>query len=211
MSTNTSEIRNLVTIGHRGCGKTTLTEALLYSAGATNRLGSVDDRNTIADFEPEERERQISISPALCNCTHKKTKLNIIDTAGFAEFFAESMPCFWVADAALMVIDAAAGVEVHTHKVYSTAAEMKLPIVAVINKMTGEHADYESALQSIREMVAGAEAVAVQMPVGEKGGFEGVVDLLSMKMMSGSGYPRRTRRRGRRSTRRAGRRCGGHG
>ena len=186
MSTNTSDIRNVVTIGHRGCGKTTLTEALLYAAGAINRLGSVDDRNTIADFEPEERERQISISPALCNCMHRKTKINIIDTAGFAEFFAESLPCFWVADAALMVVDAAAGVEVHTHKVYSSAAEMKLPIVAVINKMRGEHADYESALQSINEMLSGAEAVAVQVPVGEKSGFDGVVDLLSMRMLSGS-------------------------
>ncbi len=186
MSTSTSDIRNLVTIGHRGCGKTTLTEALLYAAGATTRLGSVDDGNSIADFEAEERERQISISPALCNCTHKKTKINIIDTAGFAEFFAESVPCYWVADAALMVVDAAAGVEVHTHKVYSTAAEMQLPIVAVINKMTGEHAEFESALESIKEMVSGAEAVAVQIPVGEKSDFQGVVDLVSMKMMAGS-------------------------
>ena len=186
MGTGTSQIRNIVTIGHRGCGKTTLTEAMLFATGATGRFGQVDDGTTITDFEPEERGRQISVSPALCNCTHKSTKINFIDTPGYAEFFAEVIDCLWVADCGLLVVDAGAGVEVHTHKVYQTAAEMNLPIVAVVNKMSGEHADFDAAVDSINEMLAGAEGVNVQIPVGQEGNFEGAVDLISMRMLKGS-------------------------
>jgi len=159
---------------------------MLFAAGALNRLGQVDEGNAIADFDPEERNRQISVSPALCNCTHKGTRINIIDTPGYAEFFAEVIPCLWVADSGLLVIDASAGVEVHTHKVYQTVSEINLPIIAVINKMSGEHADFEQAVNSVNEMLRGAEAVKVQIPVGESGSFEGVIDLVSMKMLKGS-------------------------
>ncbi len=186
MGAGTSQIRNIATIGHRGCGKTTVTEAMLFAAGATSRFGQVDDGTTTTDFEPEECNRQISISPALCNCTHKSTKINIIDTPGYAEFFAEVMDCLWVADCGLLVVDAGAGVEVHTHKVYQTAVEMKLPIVAVVNKMSGEHADFDAAVDSINEMLAGVEGVNIQIPVGQDGNFEGVVDLVSMRMLKGS-------------------------
>ncbi len=186
MATDTSQIRNLVTIGHRGCGKTLLTEAMLFATGATGRFGQVDDGTAVADFEPEERSRQISISPALCNCTHDGTKINVIDTPGYAEFFAEVIDCLWVADCALLVVDAGAGVEVHTHRCYQTAADMSLPIVAVANKMSGEHADFDAAVDSINQMLGGVEGVKVQIPVGEKGNFAGVVDLLSMKMLKGS-------------------------
>jgi elongation factor G len=185
-SVGTSQIRNIAIIGHRGCGKTTLTEALLFATGMTNRMGKVDDGNAITDFEQEERERQMSISAALCNCTHKTVKINVMDTPGFAEFFAEVLNCLWVADCALMVVDAAAGVEVHTHRVYQTAREMNLPLIAVVNKMAGEHTDFEAAVESINEMLSGAEAVPVQIPVGSGGGFEGVVDLVSMRMLTGS-------------------------
>lgn len=187
MSAGTSQIRNIAVIGHRGCGKTTLTEALLFATGVTNRLGKVDDGNAIADFDQEERDRQMSISSALCNCTHKAVKINVMDTPGFAEFFAEAINCLWVADCALMVVDAAAGVEVHTHKVYQTARQMGLPIIAVVNKMSGEHADFGAAVDSISEMLAAAEATPLQIPVGSRGDFEGVVDLVSMRMLTGSG------------------------
>ena len=125
MSTGTSQIRNIAVVGHRGCGKTSLTVALLFATGVTNRLGSVDDGNAITDFEQEERDRQMSVSPALCNCTHKGTKINVMDTPGFAEFFSEAIDCLWVADCALMVVDAAAGVEVHTHRVFEAARDRR--------------------------------------------------------------------------------------
>ncbi|MFP3903220.1 MAG: elongation factor G [Armatimonadota bacterium] len=186
MSPSTSDIRNVVLVGHRGCGKTSLVESMLYAAGATNRLGSVDEKTAVADFQPEERERQISISPALCNVTHRNTKINIIDTPGYGEFFAEVIPCIWVADAAVIVVDAAAGVEVHTHKVYETACDQDLPMLAVINKITGEHADYDASFNSIKEMLVDGEAVRLQLPVGQQQECSGVVDLLSMKMLEGS-------------------------
>lgn len=187
MSTGTSEIRNLVAIGHRGCGKTSLLEAFLYAAGATTRQGSVDAGNSILDFEPEERARKLTISPALCTYTQQKTKVNLIDTPGFAEFFGEVMHCLWVADTAMVVVDAASGVEVHTHKVYESAKHVGLPIMVVVNKMRGEHAEYADAIMSVSGMVTGAEVVPVQVPIGRNGGFEGVVDLISKRAFTGAG------------------------
>lgn len=187
MTPSTSEIRNVVLVGHRGCGKTSLVEAMLYSAGATKRLGSVDEGNAVADFAPEERARQISISPALCNLTHKGTKINVIDTPGYGEFFAEVIPCIWAADTAGIVVDAAAGVEVHTHRVYESARDQGLPLIAVVNKMSGEHADYNAAVSSIEQMLTDAEAVRLQIPVGQQEQCRGIVDLLSMKMLDADG------------------------
>lgn len=186
MSMSTSEIRNVVAIGHRGCGKTSFLEALVYAAGATTRQGSVDAGNSILDFEAEERARKFSIGPSLCTCTHKKTKINLIDTPGFAEFFGEVIPCMWVADTAMIVVDAASGVEVHTHKVYENAKALDLPTIAVVNKMRGEHAAHIDAIASISEMATGAEVVPVQIPIGHSGDFNGVVDLISRKALTGS-------------------------
>lgn len=178
---DTSRIRNLVVVGHRGCGKTTLTEGLLYTAGATNRLGRVDEGNTVCDFEPEEIDRKISVSPTLAYCEHNQVKINLIDTPGYAEFFIEVLPCLWVADCALLVIDAVAGVEVHTHKVYQAAREMQLPVVTVINKLDKERSDFQAAVSSLRESLREMEVVPVQLPVGSEASFEGVIDLLTMK------------------------------
>lgn len=184
---DTNQIRNLAVVGHRGCGKTTLTEALLYCAGAVSRLGRVDEGNSTCDFEPEETERQISISPALGYCQHKQVKINLIDVPGYAEFFAEVLPCLWVADCALLVIDGVAGVEVHTHKVFRAAQELNLPVVAVVNKLDKERADFQAAVSSLRENLSGVEVVPVQLPIGREASFAGVVDLLMMKAVVGPG------------------------
>ncbi len=184
---DTSQIRDVVFVGHRGCGKTTLTEGLLYTAGAVSRLGHVEAGNSTCDFEPEETERKISISPALAYCEHNQVKINLIDTPGYAEFFAEVPPCLWVADCALLVVDGVAGVEVHTHKVFKAAQEQQLPLVAVVNKLDKERADFQTTVTSLRDSLSGPEVVPVQLPIGREESFAGVVDLLTMTAVVGQG------------------------
>ncbi len=184
---DTNQIRNVVVVGHRGCGKTTIAEGLLYTAGATDRLGRVDEGTSTCDFEPEEIDRKISISPALAYCEHNQVKINLIDTPGYAEFFGEVLPCLWVADCALLVVDGIAGVEVHTHKVYQVARQMQLPVVAVINKIDKERSDFAAAVSNLRDALGGMEVVPVQVPVGSQASFAGVIDLLSMKAIVGQG------------------------
>ncbi|MEN6644743.1 MAG: elongation factor G [Armatimonadia bacterium] len=187
MAFSTEQIRNLVLIGHRGSGKTTLVEGLLFATGAIDRLGRVDAGTSTADFEPEEVSRKITITPALCHCEYAGVKINIVDTPGYAEFFADVPYALKVGDAALMVVDAQSGVEIHTIKVYNTAREMGVPVVGLVAKMTKEHADFASAVESMNTMLKDCEAVAVQLPIGSGGSFAGVVDLVAMKAYTGEG------------------------
>ncbi len=183
----TSDIRNLAIVGHRGCGKTVLAEALLFSTGMKDRMGQISQGTTTCDFSEEEAERQISISPAACYCEHRGTKINLIDTPGYSEFFGEVIPCLWVADCSLLVVEANAGVEVHTYKVFEVASEQHQPIIAVINKIDQERANFDSALDNIRGSLTGPEVVPVQLPIGSEGDFEGVIDLLAMEAVLGEG------------------------
>lgn len=187
MAFSTEQIRNLVLIGHRGCGKTTLLEGLLFGAGAIDRLGRVDAGTSTADFEHEEISRKISISPALCHCEFAGIKINLIDSPGYSEFFADVPYALKVADTALLLVDSQSGVEIHTIKVYNTARDMGLPVVGVISKMTKEHANFETAVASMNKMLKGCEAVAVQLPVGQGAGFQGVVDIVTEKAYIGTG------------------------
>jgi len=184
---NTDDIRNLAIVGHRGCGKSTLAEALLFSTGMKSRMGQIEEGTTTCDFADEEKSRQISISPAACYCDYQGTKINLIDTPGYAEFFGEVIPALWVADCSLLVIDANAGVEVHTYKVFEAARNQNQPIIAVINKLDKERANFDNTLASITESLGGPEVVPVQLPIGTEQQFEGVVDLLSMKAITGQG------------------------
>lgn len=187
MAFSTEQIRNLVLIGHRGSGKTTLVEGLLFATGAIDRLGRVDAGTSTADFEPEEVSRQITITPSLCHCEYGGVKINLVDTPGYSEFFADVPYALSVGDAALLVVDSQAGVEIHTMKVYSTAVEMGVPVVGVIAKMTKEHADFSAAVDSMNNMLKGCEAVPVQLPIGTGASFGGVVDLVAMKAYTGDG------------------------
>ncbi|MCU0606641.1 MAG: elongation factor G, partial [Candidatus Edwardsbacteria bacterium] len=173
-------ILNLVLAGHGGCGKTTLAEAMMHAARPTERLGRVDDGNTMFDFDPDETARKISIFSALAACEHGGRKINIIDTPGYADFAGEVKAGMRVADAALLVAQAVAGVEVGTDKAWKYANEMGLPRGIVITKLMKEHADFYKTLEQAQAMF-GHQAVAVTIPIGDQLGLQGVVDLVAMK------------------------------
>ena len=171
-------IRNVGLFAHGGAGKTSLAEALLFDTKATTRLGRVDDGNTVTDYDPDEIKRRISVSAAIAPVEWRDTKINIIDAPGYADFIGEVKSALRVADAAIIVIDASAGVEVGTEQAWRLAEERGIPRLIFINKMDRENADFARALASAR--VAFGKAVApIQFPIGAEKQFKGVVDLLS--------------------------------
>ena len=174
------DIRNVGVVGHGDSGKTTLTAGLLFTAGATNRLLRVDEGNTITDFDEEEIQRKITISTAIAVAEWKKTKINLLDTPGYNIFINDTRAALVAADAALVLVDGVAGVEVQTEKVWSFADDFKLPRAIVINKLDRERADFERALESVQENF-GRTAVPIQIPIGAERDFKGVVDLIRMK------------------------------
>jgi elongation factor G len=174
------DIRNVGVVGHGDSGKTSLTAALLFTAGATNRLLRVDEGNTITDFDDEEIQRKITISTAIAAAEWKKTKINILDTPGYNIFINDTRAALVAADAALVVVDGVAGVEVQTEKVWAFAGDYQLPRAIIINKLDRERADFQRALASLHETF-GRTAVPVQIPIGSERDFKGVVDLVRMK------------------------------
>ncbi|MHB0975820.1 MAG: elongation factor G [Candidatus Aquicultorales bacterium] len=176
----TESIRNIALVGHGDSGKTTLAEAMLFTSGAINRLGKVDEGNTVTDYDPEEVKRHISVNTALAPFEWKNHKINVVDTPGYADFIGEALSGLRVADAAAVVVDAVAGVEVQTERMWAAAEENNLARIGVINRLDRENSDFEAALTAMREAF-GDSVVAVQVPVGKEHGFKGVVDLLEMK------------------------------
>ena len=177
-----NKIRNLGIVAHGGAGKTSLTEALVFNTGATKRFGKVDEGNTIADFQPEEIKRKVTISTALVACEWRDHKINILDTPGFADFFGEVKSTLRVADSLLILVDAVAGVEVQTLIISEYADKLKIPRFVFINKMDRENASFERAVQSMKDKLDG-NIVPVQLPIGSEANFKGVIDLLSMKAL----------------------------
>ena len=131
-------IRNVVLVGHGGAGKTSLAEALLNVAGATTRVGRVEDGTTVTDFEPEETERQISLNVAVASCEWKGHKINILDSPGYADFIGDAVAALRVADMAIFVVSGVDGIEVQTEALWRAAAEENLPRVVFINKLDRE-------------------------------------------------------------------------
>ncbi len=173
-------IRNVGVMGHGASGKTSLTSAMLFDSGAINRLGRVEDGNTVTDWEDEEIERKISISSALAHCEWNKKKINILDTPGYRPFLTEAELALRVADAAVVVIDAVAGVEVQTEKVWEFADQFDLPRLIVINKMDRDNASFDRTLQSIEDSF-GRTPIPIQIPIGAEREFSGVVDTVANK------------------------------
>lgn len=174
----TADIRNVALVGHRGSGKTSLVEALLYAAGVTNRMGQVTAGNTVTDFDAEEQSRQLSISCAVASFEYRGKRINLIDTPGYADFLGETYGAMRVADAALLVVHGESGVGVETRKVWRYAAEFGLPVAVVISHLDGERADFEATVAAVTEAL-GARTAVVQMPVGHGGSLTGVADLLA--------------------------------
>lgn len=179
-------IRNIAVAGHQGSGKTSLVEAMLFDTGAIDRLGRVDDGSAKTDFDPEEQRRQISINLALAPVEWRDHKINLLDAPGYLDFLGEVGSAMRVADAAVIVISAPAGVEVGAEAAWELATEHQLPRLIFVNKMDRENADFTRVMESIRA-VFGSRCVPIQAPIGQEAGFSGVVDVLRQVAVTGSG------------------------
>src|SRR6187397_1770847 len=133
-----ASIRNIAVVGHGGSGKTQLVSAMLFGAGAVNRLGKVDDGSTVTDFDEEEVARKHTLSSSLAHAEWQQTKITVVDTPGFANFFSDARSALKVAEAAVVVVDAVAGVEVQTEKLWAEAAAQNLPRLVVVNRLERE-------------------------------------------------------------------------
>lgn len=171
-------IRNIGLFSHGGAGKTSLAEALLFDTKAITRLGRVEDGNTVCDFDPDETKRHISVSTAVAPVEWRDCKINVFDAPGYADFLGEVKSALSVADAAVILMDASAGVEVGTEQAWRLAEEQAVPRLIFINKMDRENADFAKSLESAR--AAFGKAVApIQFPIGREKSFSGIIDLLS--------------------------------
>jgi elongation factor G len=178
------QLRNVVLLGHGGSGKTSLADAMLFDTGAVNRLGRVDEGTSVADWDDEERRRQMSINATLVPCEWQSHKLNMIDTPGYMDFVGEVIGAARVADGALVVVDAGGGVEVGTEQVWNYADERKLPRLVFVNKMERENINLSAVIEEIRVKFDVA-VVPIHLPIGSQENFGGVVDLLSQKAYMG--------------------------
>src|SRR5712691_7416327 len=176
----TESIRNLAVIGHGDVGKTQLISSLLYVAGATPRWGKVEEGTTVTDYEEDSIARQITLNTAIAHLEHRDTKLNFIDTPGYAAFVAHARPALRVADCALAVVDGAKGVEVQTEKTWGYANEFIVPRMMVITKLDKEHADFGRALESAQRTFSRA-IIPFTLPIGKEKDFRGIVDVVHMK------------------------------
>jgi elongation factor G len=179
-SYRTEQLRNVGLFSHGGAGKTSLTEAMLFTAKAINRLGRVDDGTTVSDFDPDEVKRRMSVNTSVAPCEWKECKVNLLDAPGYADFVGETLSAMRVADSALILIDATGGVEVGTEIVWNHAAERKLPRFIFINKLDRENANFYNALEAAQTSF-GQNVLALQLPIGKESGFNGLVDLISQK------------------------------
>ena len=185
----TEFLRNIALVSHGGAGKTMLAEAFLHVTGATTRLGKVEDGTTISDYDDEENRRKISIYTSVIPVEHKDHKINVLDAPGYTDFVGEMVSALSVADGAVILVDAVAGIEVGTEIAWRYADQFNLPRFVVINKMDRDNADFEKVYAQVEEFIKlhGKRAVKVHLPIGQKHEFKGVVDIIGMKSYMGDG------------------------
>jgi elongation factor G len=184
------KLRNVVLVGHQSAGKTTLVEALLYNTGAINRLGRVEEKNTVSDWDEDEKERGLSLSTSLIPIEFNEHKINVLDTPGYTDFQGEVKNAIRVADSVIVVVDAVSGVEVGTELAWEYAEAYQQPIIVTINKLDRENADYYRTLDILKQRFPDYKFIPVMLPVGEQANFKGVVNLLTMKAYYGPGADR---------------------
>ncbi len=182
-------IRNVALVGHRGTGKTSLHEAILFQAGVINRLGTIVDGTTVSDSDPDEKARQMSISLALSSFQWLERKVNLIDTPGDPSFIADALGALRVCESAVFVIDAVMGVEVHTNRLWDRASELDLARLLFVNMLDRERADFFRTLDSLKAAF-GQHVVATEIPIGSELGVSGVIDLVDMKAYAYEGAGR---------------------
>ena len=177
MPIEAAKIRNVAVVGHRGVGKTSLVEALLFQAGKTNRLGTIEAGTTVSDWDEDEQRRQMSLSASLCTCEWQGRKLNFIDTPGDSGFQADTVASLRVVEGALVVVSGVMGVEVNTARVWNRAEELGLSRVVYVNMLDRERADFYRVLAAVQEQLSD-RCIAIQLPIGAEHELSGVVDLL---------------------------------
>ncbi len=182
-------IRNVALVGHRGTGKTSLHEALLFQAGAVNRMGSVTDGTTVSDADPDEKARQMSISAVLASFEWQDRKVNLLDTPGDSSFIADALGALRVCESAVFVVNAVMGVEVHTTRLWQRAAELDLARLLFVNMLDRERADFFRTLDSLKSAF-GQHVVATEIPIGSEHEVSGVIDLVDMKAYEYTGAGR---------------------
>ncbi|WP_251860680.1 elongation factor G [Clostridium sp. Marseille-Q2269] len=180
MNYSTTNLRNIGIIGHSGSGKTSLIEAILYFTNKVDRLGSIEEGNTVSDYDVEEKKRKISISTTIQPCEWKDKKVNFIDVPGYFDFVGEKIQGLKAADIALIVLSATGSIHVGTEKVWNYTTKENIPKVFYINKLDKENMDFENTLNKLKERY-GVSVVPVQYPIGKEQNFKGVIDVISNK------------------------------
>src|SRR5512136_2557798 len=179
----TTALRNVALLGHGSSGKTSLGEAMLFTSGAISRQGRVEDGTTVSDFDEEEIRRHISLTTALLPVEWQNHKINVLDTPGFTDFAGEVKGAVRVVEAAVILVDSVAGVEVGTELSWAYCNERHLPRCVLISKMDRENANFAHAVDTLHEL--GGNFVPLQLPIGSQASFEGVIDLIAMKARKG--------------------------
>ncbi|MDF2678289.1 MAG: translation elongation factor [Bacillota bacterium] len=174
---NLDKISNVALVGHGNCGKTTFTEALLYITNVTNRMGKVEDGNTVSDFDKEEKDRKFSIGTSIIPVEYDNTKINFLDTPGYFDFVGEVKGSLRVANGAVIVVDASAGVEVGTEKAWKYLEQVGMPRLILLNKMDKENVKFDNVLEQLREKF-GKKVVPFAVPLGEADKFNGYVEVI---------------------------------
>ncbi|MBN2257131.1 MAG: elongation factor G [Anaerolineaceae bacterium] len=182
----TEFIRNIALASHSSSGKTTLTEAFLHYTGVTTRLGRIEDKTSLSDFDEEEQRRGISLYTSVIPIEHKDCKLNFLDTPGYTDFVGEVVSALRVVEGALVLVDSVAGLEVGTEIAWQYCDQFNLPRFLIINKMDRENANFTKVLSSVQEF-SEIRLIPIQLPWGERQSFQGVIDLLEMKAFKGDG------------------------
>ncbi|MDD2234567.1 MAG: elongation factor G [Desulfitobacteriaceae bacterium] len=178
---NTENLRNVCLIGHGGAGKTSLAEAFLFSSGAVNRIGKISEGNTVSDYLPEEVKHKVSISTSLIPIEWQGTKINVLDTPGYSDFYGEVKSALRVVECGILVICGVSGLEVQAEIIWDSMDEQELPRMIFINKLDRENAGFDKALEQLKNAYPEKHFTPLFIPIGQEADFQGVVDVIRNK------------------------------